>query len=249
MKNHILNEEELYSIIKKGNEHMQILFDRIDFLYKLLDEEKEYKNMVKREGGSEQVCLEENKKFEKEVSLLKQKYENQLQENEERIEKLREVINQNNEKLSELLSADKIVYAYRIYQEIPEEIREEFEGIIWGKTIQSFVASIFNEDKLERLYSKIQDVIMREKENIEKQGKFSKLHKQLAFLFDFYFENILDIEEVTERKRLTVKLNSEYDDEFCVRIGNPMGRVEKILLQGFSYNGEIRKRSIVLIGQ
>lgn len=51
MKNHTLNEEELYSIIKKGNEHMQILFDRIDFLYKLLDEEKEYKNMVKREGG------------------------------------------------------------------------------------------------------------------------------------------------------------------------------------------------------
>ena len=57
-----------------------------------------------------------------------------------------------------------------------------------------------------------------------------------------------DMEEVVERKRLTVKLNSEYDDEFCVRIGNPMGRIEKILLQGFSYNGEIRKRSIVLVG-
>ena len=118
MKNHILNEEELYSIIKKGNEHMQILFDRIDFLYKLLDEEKEYKNMVKKEGVSEQVCLEENKKFEEKVSLLKQKYENQLQENEKQIEELREVINEKNEKLSELQSADKIVYAYRIYQEI-----------------------------------------------------------------------------------------------------------------------------------
>lgn len=200
-------------------------------------------NLEEEKNKMEADVLQQNQlihNLKEKIDNLKEKIDNLEEENSN----MRSLICENDDTLKK---AGTLIDAYNKYRLLPDDIKQRFVGLIYDENIEIFAASVSDIEKLNRIYDKIRDCVMQCKSKIVNDMGFEDALINIAAVFDFFYKDVCILDRKSSLQRLHVDVQTEYDDETCVRIGDVAGKIIDVLLQGYSVDNEIKARSIVLV--
>lgn len=116
---------------------------------------------------------------------------------------------------------------YSEYQKIPDSIKRNLSGIFVGDSMWDFVFCGMREEILPSLWDQW----------LFLQQQNSKAISSLEKIFMFFFDRINRLHETPDYVLVAPRIGSEFDDDIASRdhSSNARGKVERVLLPGFSY--------------
>ena len=130
--------------------------------------------------------------------------------------------------------------AFRLFQELPPEMRENMRGILRGENVNQFIFVGMQEENIGRLWDFCANEAKRKSEHTEKLSK----------IFWFLFEKCQQqLHDSPTYEKATIAVGDKFDEDLSTRDGDsaPLGKISKIWLYGYNrcIGNKVVKKSIV----
>ena len=130
--------------------------------------------------------------------------------------------------------------AFKLFQELPPEMRENMRGILRGENVNQFIFVGMQEENIGRLWDFCANEAKKKSEHTEKLSK----------IFWFLFEKCQQqLHDTPIYEKAAIAVGDKFDEDFSTRDGDsaPLGKISKIWLYGYNrcIGNKVVKKSIV----